>query len=141
MSEVLPAPDGAVMTNNLPAFAFFPLFKVLDLLADLLDQQLELERAIGNGGAGGLGGEGVRLPIQLLGQKIQALALRRSSPGRRRSLPAPAGRFFPLARASRARARRCRRRAWRPRGCARRPARRWPGGPARQRGSAALPHP
>src|SRR6185503_16893820 len=69
MSEVLPAPEGAVMTNSRPF-----LLKVLDLLADLLDQQLELEGAVGHRGARRLGGEGIRLPVQLLREEIQALA-------------------------------------------------------------------
>ena len=36
------------MTNSRPALAFLPLFEVLDLLADLLDQQLQLEGAVGD---------------------------------------------------------------------------------------------
>src|SRR4051812_9579194 len=55
MSELLPAPEGAVMTNSLP----LPLLNVLHLLAHLLDQQLQFERAIRDLRAGGLGGKRV----------------------------------------------------------------------------------
>src|SRR6188508_2462320 len=69
MSEVLPAPEGAVITNRRPF-----LFKILDLLANLLDQQLELECAVGYRRARRLGGEGVRFPVQLLREEVQTLA-------------------------------------------------------------------
>jgi hypothetical protein len=46
----------------------------LDLLAHLLDQQLELERAVGDVLARGFGGEGIRLAVQFLGDEVQPLA-------------------------------------------------------------------
>src|SRR3954466_15219940 len=70
MSELLPAPEGAVMTNSLP----LPLLNVLHLLAHLLDQQLQFECAIGDLRAGGLGGERVRLAVELLREKVEPLA-------------------------------------------------------------------
>src|SRR5262245_25590886 len=68
MSEVFPAPEGAVMTKSLP------LLKVLHLLANLLDQQLQLERAVRDRRARGLGRQRVRLAVQLLRDEVQALA-------------------------------------------------------------------
>src|SRR5215213_4274489 len=76
MSELLPAPEGAVMTNSLP----LPLLNVLHLFAHLLDQQLQFERAIGDLRAGGLGGERVRLAVQFLREEVEALARRTAVP-------------------------------------------------------------
>src|SRR5688500_16738787 len=70
ISEVLPAPEGAVMTKSRP----LRLLNVLHLLADLLHQQLELQRAVRDRLAGSLGGEGVGLAVELLGDEVEPLA-------------------------------------------------------------------
>src|SRR5947208_13034037 len=70
MSELLPAPEGAVMTNSLP----LTLLNVLHLLAHLLDEQLQFECAIGYLRARGLGGERIGFAIEFLCEEVQALA-------------------------------------------------------------------
>src|SRR3990172_5992818 len=74
MSELLPAPDGAVTTKRSPCIVFS--LDILHLLAHPLDQELELERAIGDLAARRLGGERVRLAVELLGEKVEPLARR-----------------------------------------------------------------
>src|SRR5258708_30358029 len=53
-------------------------FDVLDLLAHLLDQQLELEARVGELLRHGLRSERIRLAVQLLHEEVQALADRPS---------------------------------------------------------------
>src|SRR6185295_3968299 len=76
VSEFLPAPDGAVITKRRPLISssFSRLLDVLHLLADLLYEQLQLERAVRQLLARRLGGERVGLAVELLREEVQALA-------------------------------------------------------------------
>src|SRR2546423_1566336 len=71
MSELLPAPEGAVTTNSLPARVVMRSFDVLHLLAHLLDQQLQLKRAVRDPAARRLGSERVGLAVELLGEEVE----------------------------------------------------------------------
>src|SRR5262245_42285492 len=61
---VFPAPDGATTTKT------FPLLNVLDLLAHLLDQHLQLDRDSRDLVRDRLRAEGVRFAIQLLAEEV-----------------------------------------------------------------------
>src|SRR5450631_1422064 len=93
---VLPAPEGATTTkrlpriwtstgdsivrsNGVPAAILLErahLFYVLDLLAHLLDEHLQLHRDARHVVRDRLRSEGVRLAIELLAEEVQALAAR-----------------------------------------------------------------
>src|SRR5690242_10677385 len=84
MSELLPAPEGAVTTKSSPFTGSRPRsFDVLHLLAHLLDEELELERALGDLQPGGFRGERVRLAVHLLREEVEPLADRARRPGLR----------------------------------------------------------
>src|SRR3981081_2322910 len=91
---VLPAPEGEDSTSRSPLRAIaslcrprgcpaIPLLQVLDLLAELLDQALELEPDIGQLHVARLGAQRVGLAVELLGEKIELAADRAAVPGRR----------------------------------------------------------
>src|SRR5664279_5708543 len=77
---VLPPPDGAAITNRLPAGALMPdrsldhSFYVLHLLAHLLDQHLDFERSLGQFCVDGLGAQRIGFAVEFLHQKVESLA-------------------------------------------------------------------
>src|SRR6056297_4259089 len=83
-SVVLPAPDGAAMTMSLPLGPgrAMVLLDVLDLLAHLLDEHLQLHRGPRGLGIAGFRAEGVGLAIELLPQEVQPPAHRLVAPER-----------------------------------------------------------
>src|SRR5688572_5687813 len=70
-SEVLPAPDGAVITNRRPRSRAAALLNVLDLLAHLLDQDLDVDRGARGLDVLRLRRERVRLAVQFLHQEVE----------------------------------------------------------------------
>src|SRR5215213_9139177 len=70
----LPAPEGAATMNSWPRSA--ALLKVLHLLAQLLDQHLQVDRGLRGARVHRLGAERVRLAIEFLHQEVQAPAHR-----------------------------------------------------------------
>src|SRR5437879_9214329 len=73
-SVVLPAPDGADTTNSVPRRPRRTparLFKILHLLADLLQHALGGQRGLAHLEVVGLGGHRVDLAVQLLDQEVE----------------------------------------------------------------------
>src|SRR5687768_697691 len=68
----LPAPEGAATMNSWPRSA--PLLKVLHLLAQLLDQHLQLDRGLGGARVDRLRAQGIRLAVELLHQEVEPAA-------------------------------------------------------------------
>src|SRR3954471_4085021 len=86
-SVVLPAPDGDDNTSIRPRRAIVVLllprailFQVLHLLAELLDHGLELQPDVGQFEIVGLGAQGIRFAVELLGEKVE-LAPNRTAVG------------------------------------------------------------
>src|SRR5690606_37570666 len=69
----LPAPEGAATMKRVPRMASL---KVLHLLADLVDQHLQLHRRLRAAPVDGLGAQGIGLAVELLQQEVQAPAHR-----------------------------------------------------------------
>src|SRR4051812_17433719 len=74
-SVVLPAPEGEDMMRRSPRRAMLTrescLFNVLDLLAELIDDRLELEPDCGEVAVGRLRAKRIRFAIEFLGEKIE----------------------------------------------------------------------
>src|SRR5262245_29511305 len=78
-SEVLPAPEGAAITNNCPRRAVIALMTrclldVLNLLAHLLDDDFHIDSGARGFHILRFRGQRVGLAIQLLHQKVEASA-------------------------------------------------------------------
>src|SRR5690606_27534715 len=67
-----PAPDGAATMKRVPRTGASTLFNVLHLLADLVDQHLELHRDPGGAAVDRLRAQRVGLAVELLEQEVQA---------------------------------------------------------------------
>src|SRR5690606_32603644 len=69
-----PAPDGAATMKRLPRIGASPLFNVLYLFADLVDQDLQLHRRLRGAAVDGLRAQRVRFAVEFLQQEVQAAA-------------------------------------------------------------------